>query len=82
MLSYGTSLFTPWCLSLSPCTPFISACADKKWPRTLPNLSLVLLQEECFLDQVLLQVRSAGPTPWLIAASAVPGEFLERSMGG
>ena len=54
----------------------------KKWPRTLPNLSLVLLCEQCFSDQVLLQVRGAGLTPWLVAASVVPGEFLERPTDG
>ncbi len=35
-----------------------------------------------FSDQVLLQVRGAGLMPWLVAASVVPGEFLERPTDG
>ena len=43
---------------------------------------LFYFENNVFWIKVLLQVRSAGPTPWLIAASVVPGEFLERPTDG
>ena len=82
MLSYGTSLITLWCLSLSPCTPFISAYADEKVAKNSTESFSCSTLGTMFSDQVLLQVRGAGLTPWLIAASVVPGEFLERPTDG